>query len=254
MKAVVFLAALLVVPAAVGATPTLDGTLTDPDYMLLSLRSGPPFPELGAGNEINALYAHNESGTLYIGLAGNVQSGSRILLFLDTISFVGYNTANYGRNLAPSGLFDFNPATTFDMFFAPDYCVVIGFDGFSYFGTLCTLSGFFPVDDGGPYNFISAMNFAASPVNGSSTQGFEFRLTYNSTGSGVNLQISGSTMQLFAAYITNSTNALSNQFLSPAAPGDLSYGSGPIIFSTRAPNPVSYADGVPIELASFTIE
>ena len=90
-------------------------------------------------------------------------------------------------------------------------------------------------------------------MNGSLTQGFELQLTFNGTGSGVDLQIVGGGIQMFAVY-TQNNGTLSNQFLSPAAPAEPAYGSGPIAFSFRAPNPVTYTDGVPVELTRFSIE
>src|SRR5688572_25448284 len=58
----------------------MDGSMSDPEWHKLGDSTGGP-PTSSAGNEINALYAEIDANYFYIGVAGNVQPGSRILVF-----------------------------------------------------------------------------------------------------------------------------------------------------------------------------
>ena len=157
---------------------------------MLDDNTGGPAPSFGAGHEINALYAHvryGASNALNLGIAGNVQAGNRILVFLDTRAG-GYTTGDFGRTNAPPGLANFNSGTTFDPGFAADYALVIGTNGAhdNYFVDLFTLAG--TASGGGGSNLyigdIADADVGASPDNGSATHGFEVRLTFSATGAG----------------------------------------------------------------------
>ena len=83
----------------------LDGFITEPDWHVLGTSQGGPAPvsPFGPGHEINALAAEIDPSYFYIGVAGNVQVGNRILVFIDSIPG-GYTNSNFGRNAAPPGI------------------------------------------------------------------------------------------------------------------------------------------------------
>ena len=241
------LCGLFALPLA--AQPAIDGTLSDGDYTLLDDNSGGPASGFGVGHEVNALYAYTDgAGDLTIGVAGNVQNGNRILVFFDTRAG-GFNDGSFGRGNAPQGIDDWNAATTFDAGFDADYCLVIGTNGGGdYFWDLFDLAG-------DTNNFLGDQNdadLAASPANSDLTQGFESRLSFNTTGVGVDLQVDDGMIQLFAAYISDG-GFLSNQFITPAGGADGNYGSGAITFGAASPDPVDFS-GLPVELQSFSVD
>jgi hypothetical protein len=143
-------AALLIAPllfVLIAYTPAaaqivIDGNIAEPDWHLLGTSAGGPAPGFGPGNEINALYADIDPSYFYIAVAGNVQWGNRILVFIDSRPG-GYSTGNFGRFGAPPGLVNFNSGTVFDVDFFPDYVLVIGpsIDGLNNTWDLYTLSG-----------------------------------------------------------------------------------------------------------------
>lgn len=232
-------------PSAAPAAPhaiTLDGTLTDSEWLLLGSSAGGPTPGFGAGHEINALYAYNDATNLYIGVAGNVQNGNRIVVWIDT-RYSGYGDGNFGRASAPQGVDDFNVATIFDTDFLPDYALVIGTNTLhdDYTWDLYQLSGVFG-SGGGPNLFLgnnADADLEGDPLNSSLTRGFEARLSFNPSGTGVDLAINQSTLKLFAMYISDS-GVVSNQFITRANSSDVDYGSGALDFTSLTPNPVSY--------------
>ncbi|HEX9950731.1 MAG TPA: T9SS type A sorting domain-containing protein [Rubricoccaceae bacterium] len=238
---------LLVLLAAASASAQVnvnDGVISETPYRLLDDNAGGPAPGFGAGHEINALYAHVRYGAeneLYLGVAGNVQQNNRILVFLDTKAG-GYTTGDFGRTGAPAGLAVFNSGTTFDAGFAADYALVIGTFGGNYFVDLFTLAGT-AAGGGGSNRFIGDVadaDVGASPANGSTTRGFEVRLTFSATGAGADLALDRSHVRMFAAYTSEGDGTLSNQFVSPAGSGDGNYGNGAINFGAATPNPVSF--------------
>ncbi len=261
MFATLFAALTTIAPPCV-AQPTLDGVLSDGDYTLLADSTDGPSSGFGPGHEINALYAWADSASelLVLGLAGNVQNGNRILIFIDTIAG-GYSDGDFGRTGAPQGVDDFNSGTTFDAGFAPDYVLAIGTDGGdrvggNYYWDLFTLAGT-AGSGGGSNNYLGDQtdaDLAADPANSSFTQGFETRLTFSTTGVGVDLQVTPgpSNIQLFAMY-TSDGGFLSNQFMSPAGSGDGDYGSGSVVFGAATPDPLTFGP-LPVELLSFSTD
>jgi hypothetical protein len=240
----------------------IDGNLSDANWRSLGTSAGGPAPSFGAGHEINALYAYIDSTYLYIGVAGNVQSGNQIMVFIDAKPG-GYADANFGRAGATAGINNFGVAAgptfaVFDVGFFPDYVLLIGTEPTqtNYFWNLYTLSGNYG-SGGGPNLYLGDRNdpagdLRAQPTNGSTTSGFETRLTYNATGVGVDLTVSQSEIKLFAAYITDG-GFLSNQFISRANPGDPSLGSGAVNFIAAAPNPVSFiSSGLVVNEVAYT--
>lgn len=231
----VFLVLVTYSPAA--AEIVIDGNLTEPDYHLLGSNVGGPLPGFGAGHEINALYANLDPAYFYLGVAGNVQLGHRILVFIDSIPG-GYNTANFGRAGAPPGIAGFNPITVFDANFYADYVLVIGAESGRYVWNMYTLS-----PAGGPNLFLGDQNDAdlkALPGTGSLTSGFESRLTYSATGAGVDFAINQAEVKLFAAYIRDD-GYLSNQFITRANPTEPNFGGGQVFFNIAIPTPVVFA-------------
>ncbi|MCW5853529.1 MAG: VCBS repeat-containing protein, partial [Anaerolineae bacterium] len=235
--------------AAAPQALTIDGTLTEPEWTQLGTSAGGPTPGFGAGHEINALYAYNDAAYLYLGVAGNVQNGNRIVVFIDSIPsgagylFGGFSDGNFGRASAPQGVDDFNSGTTFDSGFTPDYALVIGTNSThdNYFWDLYTLSGFFG-SGGGPNNFLgdnTSANLKGDPLNSSTTRGFEARIPFYGGPTSGGLAIGQSTVKLMAMYISDG-GFLSNQFISRANSGEGNYGSGAVTFGAAAPNPVSY--------------
>lgn len=209
---------------------TLDGIMNEADWgTALATSSGGPSPGFGADHVINALYSYGDATHLYFGIAGNVQSGNRILLFIDSRSG-GYNQGNFDRTSAPSGINNWNSGNTFDAGFTADYCAVIGTDGSGYFLDLFTLS------TTGSNNFIGAngsADFGVTVSNTDNTRGFEFRILKTALNYTANQEL-----QLFACYIGDS-GFLSNQFLTRANSGDGNYGNGVVNFGAAAPNPVT---------------
>jgi hypothetical protein len=215
-----------------GLTPsiTFDGTINEAAWgSALATSSGGPSAGFGAGHEVNALYATADETYSYFGIAGNVQSGNRILLFLDSKTG-GYNTANFNRTNSPAGLALFNSGTTFDAGFSPDYCLVIGTNGSgTYYYDLFTLAAT------GVNNFLGSTGagLGTNPANSNNTRGFEVRIPNSSLG------YVGGGMKAFAAYISDATGFLSNQFLTRANSGEGNYGNGVVAFGAASPNPLS---------------
>lgn len=213
-----------------------DGTITDSDWgPAFSTSSGGPVPGFGAGHEINAIYADGDLANIFFGIAGNVQNGSRIMLFIDSKSG-GLAGGNFDRTNAPQGLDDFNAGTTFDPGFLPDHVLTIGTNAghSNFFFDLYTLSA---NPGGGSNTFLGSSNdsaadaLSAAPANGSTTAGFELALSKAVLGTNL------STIRVFAAY-TSDAGFLSNQFLTRAGNGEGNYGSSPITFGALAPDPV----------------
>lgn len=210
----------------------LDGTINESAWSsALSTSAGGPAPGFGSGHEINALYVASTEDSLLFALAGNVQDGNRILLFIDSRPG-GYNDGSFDRTSAPQGIDDWNGSNTFDAGFEADYVAVIGtnFGSTNYFLDLFTLSST------GSASFIgdaSSAFLGANPANADNTRGFEFILDKSQ----VNFDPNHS-MQLFSAYASDA-GFLSNQFLTPAASGDGNYTDGVVSFGAAAPDPVA---------------
>lgn len=215
---------------SITAVNALDGSITESDWgTALATSTGGPTPSFGASHAINALYCYGDATYLYFAIAGNVQTGNRILLFIDSKSG-GYNNGSFSRTNAPQGIDDFNSSTTFDSGFNADYCAVIGTDGSgTYYLDLFTLAGT------GSNTFIGSAGteFGINVSNTDQTKGFEFRIPKTSLGYTANQDL-----QLFAAY-TSDAGFLSNQFLTKAGSSDGSYGSGAVTFGSATPDPIT---------------
>ncbi len=247
----------LVFTATASAQIFIDGNITEPEWELLGDNLGGPAPPVGPGNEINALYAYIDSQYFYLGVAGNVRNGQRILVFIDSRQG-GYSSGNFSRDNAPAGLDYFNASSTFDADFLPDYALVIGTNAgqTSFTWDLYTLSGVGNPSNGSPNlplgdNFTNP-NLGANPilVDGSLTNGFETRLTYSESGAGANVIFDQGYIKLFAMYISDA-GYLSNQFI-PHATMPTSLGPGPVDFGPPSqPGPVTFASFLVVNEVDF---
>jgi len=211
---------------------TFDGTINESGWgAALATSAGGPSPSFGAGQEINALYVQGGDKVINFGIAGDVQNGNRILLFIDSKTG-GYTNGSFGRTGAPQGIDDFNSGTTFDAGFEADYCLVIGTNvpHDNFFFDLYTLSA-----GGGPAVYlgdISDPKIGADPLTASNTRGFEIAITKALLG------YTSGNIKVFAAY-TADDGTLSNQFLTRAGSGDGTYGNGMVTFGTAMPDPIT---------------
>ena len=242
---IVFIFSLIVVNAQI----TFNGDITEGDWgTALSTSSGGPTNGFGAGHELNAIYADGDATNLYLGIAGNVSSGNRILVFIDSKTG-GYNNGDFGRTSAPAGLNNFNSGTTFDSGFLPDYCLVIGTNGSGeYYFDLFTLAGT-AGGGGGSSTFLgteATEGLGASPANSDNTKGFEVTIAKTAIG------YTSGDVKVFAAY-TGESGYLNNQFLTPAGSGQGAYTNSAVNFNSEPPNPVTItAASLPVEFTKFS--
>ena len=230
---------------------TFDGTINESQWgAAASTSAGGPTPGFGAGHEINALYVNGDDTNINFGVAGNVQNGNRIVLFLDTKTG-GYINGDFGRTGAPQGVDDFNSSTTFEAGFEADYALVIGTNmgSSNYFVDLFTLAGT-ASGGGGSSTFLGSPNgttIGAAPANSSQTAGFEIAVSKTALG----YLSSFGAIKVFAMYMSDGA-FLSNQFLTPAGSSDGNYGNGAVVFGSAAPNPVTIAaSSLPVELVDI---
>lgn len=102
-----------------------DGSITESYWGTpLSTSAGGPIPCAGNNLRLNGFYAAANDSNILIGIAGIVQTGHHILLFIDSKSG-GRNNALYDRTNAPAGLVNLPSGTVFDSGFNADYCLVI---------------------------------------------------------------------------------------------------------------------------------
>ena len=139
-------AALVGLPLAASAQPAalpaIDGTLTDAAYTLLGTNSGGPAPGFSTANQLTALYAYVDvpTSSLYLGIGGNISSGNRIVVFVDSRAG-GFATGDYGGDNGPGGVRGFNQNHQFDAGFTADFAISIGaFEG-NYFLNVTELGG-----------------------------------------------------------------------------------------------------------------
>lgn len=172
------------------AQVTFDGTINSGEGWgsAWSTSSGGPANStgFGSGHEINALYSFGDATYLYFGIGGNVQSGNRILMFIDSKTG-GFNTANFNRTAAPQGIDEFNSGTTFDSGFSPDFCLVIGTASSNYYFDLYTLSSSagsnnYLGDSGAGTSGSDESGVGANPTNSTDNRGFEVRISKSVLG------------------------------------------------------------------------
>jgi hypothetical protein len=228
---------------------TVDGTLTDSPYMLLGTNAGGPAPSFSTANQLTALYAHVDPATnsLYLGIGGNISSGNRIIVFVDSRAG-GYTTGNYGGQTGPGGVRGFNAGHQFDAGFTADFAVSIGaFEG-NYFVNVTELAGMRGNGDSIDRYFGDANGSADIAGIGTTdatnvSQGIEIRLPFSGTASGATPIASDRQSMQFFALVSgdNPDGFLSNSFLSPAAATQTdNYGTAALNFETLQQDPLSY--------------
>jgi SprB repeat len=215
-------------------TVTINGAINEIAWgSARATNAGGPVSGFGAGHELNALYATSTATDLYLALAGDVQNNNRIVIWIDCKSG-GYNNGGYSRTGAPSGVNNFNSATTFDAGFNADYALTIGTNGLhnDFFFDLFPLTS---TGGGGTYlGNNTAANLEGAPgASGSQSAGFEMQIPWSQLGGAP----SGS-FKVFAMYMSDG-GFLSNQFLQRAGPSDGNYGSGAVTFSAATPDPIT---------------
>ena len=213
---------------------TIDGNITEGAWgQALATSAGGPTNAFGAGHEANAIYAINTTSDLYLAIAGTIQTGNRLLTFIDSKTG-GYTTGNFGRASAPQGIDDFNSGTTFDNGFAPDYALLIGTDGSgNYYWDLYTLSGT-AGSGGGPSTYLgdnSNVDLHGNPANGSNTRGFEMKIAKSALGN------PSGAIGLMTMYISDA-GYLSNQFLTRAGSAQGAFTGAVVNFNNEPPNPI----------------
>jgi hypothetical protein len=225
------------------AQVVFNGNITEPEWgMPLGTSVGGPTPCFGNGFRLNSLFASANNDNLMFGIGGNVQAGSRILLFIDSKPG-GYNNGNFGRSNAPGGLANFNGAIIFDEEFLPDYCLSISPDiaHADYVFQLYTLSGT-KGNGGGPVTELGSANTNALDMIGTNvadndnTKGFEIGISRNALGFNAAAQ---QEVKLMAMLISDA-GFLDNQFVNPASYSDGCFSNGAVDFRKATPDPASY--------------
>lgn len=225
----------------------IDGNLTE-SYWGAPLSAGNTnlISSFGPGNHMDALYVSQFQNLLAFGIAGQLESGSnnRLLIFLDTEPG-GYNQLSnwINRSNAPYySLENLSGNIQFDAGFEPDYVLAVntGSSGESYVDLyhMATNTNNYLGSSATP-DFCSYVP-AGLTFNVGAGYEFQFDLAELNNPQG---QIS-----IFAMMVNNPGSAgiattLSNQFLSPADVGELSYGDGSVNFNLALPNPVHYVIG-----------
>ncbi len=212
----------------------MNGTIEAIWGTALATSAGGPSSGFGAANQLNALYANANSANINIAIAGTVNNGNRIVLYIDSKTG-GYTDGSFGRASAPAGVANFNSGTTFDAGFAADYALVIGTEptNSNYFYDLYTLSA-----AGGPNNYLGDNTnnllgtYHGSAPGATSTTGFEIAIPKSLLGYTTgDVKVMGMLM--------SDGGFLSNQFLTRAGSGDGNYGSGAVNFGAATPDPVT---------------
>ncbi|MFB0903389.1 MAG: hypothetical protein QMB11_03325, partial [Nonlabens sp.] len=171
---------------------------------------------------------------LVFGLPGNLENGRSILLFLDTKP-LGFNIANFGdvASMSPTvrGFNFFNDnLSMFDSYFEADYCLVIAKDdlGTSYLSDVIELkTGNSIIGFPKPIISVKEGNLGINDYD----NGFEVSVLKSLIG-----YTQGDIK--FFAFTMQKNGIVTNSFLSPELSSASDYGSGPIDFNTKDPNPV----------------
>ena len=225
----------------------IDGNLTESYWGApLSVGNSNLISSFGSGNHTDALYVAQHQNSLAFGIAGQLESGSnnRLLIFLDTEPGGFNQLSNWiNRSNAPYySLENLSGDIQFDNGFEPDYVLAVntGASGESYVDLyhMATNTNNYLGSSASP-DFCSYVP-AGNTFNVGAGYEFQFDLAELNNPQG---QIS-----IFAMLVNNPgsagiTTTLSNQFLSPADDGELSYGDGAVNFNLALPDPVFYVIG-----------
>ena len=258
------LAVLAALAVSVAAQPTVDGDLTDTNYVLLDDNTGGAATGFGVptngrnGSVLTAAYAYADPATetLYLGFGGTVEANfNKLLVFLDTRSG-GYNNSNYGSAGDGSPTTNFNVGGEFDDAFTADFVLEVtrGNDPIQVFANVVELLGTrddatesvsrFVYNNGGSGSTIQVAfgNLPDQTSQNTTTIGIEVSIPYSTTSASdaEPLVIAGNTIGLFPIITGQDGKFMSNQTLSPLPAGTNNLGNGPVDFGTLAADPLSY--------------
>ena len=241
---------------------TCDGSITESYWgMPLATSAGGPPPCSGNNLRLNAFYAAANDTNILIGVAGIIQSGHHILLFIDSKTG-GLNNASFNRVNAPAGLVNLPAGTGFDAGFSADYCLAISnnttttatsFHLFSLTGTVGSDYLVGTITSGGTTVAIGC-SVGMSPAVADFTKGYEVSLPRTLLGYNPNIQ---SGVKFFGMLIGDD-GSLTNQFFTHADANALNCfgkgttGNGVQFQSETAINPVEFnpSRSLPIDFLS----
>ena len=228
------------------APPVMDGALTEPAWGAeIAGTTGGALSSFGP-NRIDGLKLLNRNGILYGAVAGTEEDGiaenlnNRIALFIDCRAG-GFNnlaawTNRNGANSNTGGLISLNNGIVFDAGFEPDYILTMNrYNGQTFYDLYDMVANTNNYLGNGP---SAQFGFQQNASEGDLTKGFEFSFPLTALGSPTGA------MKFFGMLINdppaNTATTISNQFITPANPGEGSYGNAAVFFNNAAPNPVLY--------------
>ena len=230
----------------------LDGTITETAWGTGALEHNILSAAL-SGNAttgyINSLKISPTEDKIVIGMSGKVLNFRRIMVFLDTKPG-GFNISNYGDengSLPPVRAFNFfnNNPSTFDSYFAADYCVAIATDAgeTNYYADVIELKT--------PNSIKTYLGTAATGVptsvmgiNKNNTGIGDYNLGFEVEVSKALIGYTAGDVKFFALTMQDndvSNYNVTNSFLSPELTSTSDYGNGAINYNLRDPNPVVVA-------------
>ena len=208
-----------------------------------------PLATQAVNGYINALKISPTEDKLVFGIAGKALNYRRIMVFLDTKPG-GFNVSNYGdENGSPPyvrafNYFNNNPST-FDSYFAADYCLAIATDigQTNYYADVIELK---TGNSTKTYLGTAATGFptAVMGVNKNNTGTSDYNLGFEVQVSKALLGYTSGDIKFFAFTMQDNTSSnynVTNSFLSPSTRTS-DYGSGGIDYNLEAPNPVVVAE------------
>ncbi|KAB1153589.1 gliding motility-associated C-terminal domain-containing protein [Flavobacterium luteum] len=231
----------------------LDGSITETAWGTGALEDNILSAAL-SGNAttgyINSLKISPAEDKIVIGMSGKVLNFRRIMVFLDTKPG-GYNISNYGDengSLPPVRAFNFfnNNPSTFDSYFAADYCVAIATDAgeTNYYADVIELRN--------PNSLKTYLGTAATGVptsvmgiNKNNTGTSDYNLGFEVEVSKALIGYTTGDVKFFALTMQDndvSNYNVTNSFLSPERTSTSDYGNGAINYNLRDPNPVVVAE------------
>jgi gliding motility-associated-like protein len=230
---------------------TLNGSLTESAWGTGALEDNVLSASL-SGNAsngyINALKISPTEDKLVFGIAGKALNYRRIMVFLDTKPG-GFNVSNYGDengslpDVRAFNYFNNNPST-FDSYFAADYCIAIATDTgeTNYYADVIELK---TGNSTKTYLGTAATGTptAVMGVNKNNTGISDYNLGFEVEVSKALVGYTSGDVKFFAFTMQDNTSSnynVTNSFLSPAT-RSTDYGSGAIDYNLEAPNPVVVA-------------
>ncbi len=231
----------------------LDGSITETAWGTGALEDNILSAAL-SGNAttgyINSLKISPTEDKIVIGMSGKVLNFRRIMVFLDTKPG-GFNISNYGDengSLPPVRAFNFfnNNPSTFDSYFAADYCVAIATDAgeTNYYADVIELRN--------PNSIKTYLGQAATGVptsvmgiNKNNTGSSDYNLGFEVEVSKALIGYTTGDVKFFALTMQDndvSNFNVTNSFLSPERTSTSDYGNGAINYNLRDPNPVVVAE------------